>query len=282
MVGGYDEIMQPKVIDDRFDYILFSNDIKENRVGVWQIKPIPYHNEDNTRICRYVKTHPEELLSEYEFSVWMDSNIHILTSFIYERCLELYNQGAQIASMNHLERNCIYDEAFVVLDNYLEYESILVEWCHQLRKEKYPKNNGLFETNVVYRKNSKILMELDDFWWFCIDRNSRRDQLSFNYVLWKLDVHCDFILPKDTNTRNSSDFKCIYHTQDKARLIDYRGNIPWLIRYISKVPTRKDEIKEIYYKIYSLPCPRFGALLWGQLYRVRFLLHYYKSLLIKL
>ncbi|MBR5328436.1 MAG: hypothetical protein IKV31_07870 [Paludibacteraceae bacterium] len=35
MVGGYDEIMQPTVIDDRFDYILFSNDIKEDRVGVW-------------------------------------------------------------------------------------------------------------------------------------------------------------------------------------------------------------------------------------------------------
>ena len=31
MVGGYDEIMQPLVVDDRFDYILFSNDIKENR-----------------------------------------------------------------------------------------------------------------------------------------------------------------------------------------------------------------------------------------------------------
>ena len=27
MVGGYDEIMQSKVVDDRFDYILFSNDM---------------------------------------------------------------------------------------------------------------------------------------------------------------------------------------------------------------------------------------------------------------
>ena len=56
MVGGYDEIMQPVVVDDRFDYILFSNDIKEDRVGVWQVRPIAYTNPDNTRICRYVKT----------------------------------------------------------------------------------------------------------------------------------------------------------------------------------------------------------------------------------
>lgn len=116
IVGGYDEIMHPKVGDDRFDYILFSNDIQEDRVGVWQVRPISYYNDDNTRICRYVKTHPEELLPEYEFSIWIDSNIRVLTSFLYERCVELYQQGCQIASMNHLERNCIYDEAFVVLN----------------------------------------------------------------------------------------------------------------------------------------------------------------------
>ena len=49
MVGGYDEIMQPMVVDDRFDYILFSNDIKEDRVGVWQVLPIAYSNIINNK-----------------------------------------------------------------------------------------------------------------------------------------------------------------------------------------------------------------------------------------
>ena len=61
MVGGYDQILQPLEVDDRFDFVLFTNDIAESQDGVWQIRPIEYHNKDNTRICRYVKTHPETL-----------------------------------------------------------------------------------------------------------------------------------------------------------------------------------------------------------------------------
>lgn len=270
MVGGYDEIMQPKVVDDRFDYILFSNDIKENRVGVWQIKPITYHNDDNTRICRYVKTHPEELLPEYDFSIWMDSNVRILTPFIYERCIELYHQGCLIASMNHLERNCIYDEAFVVQDYYLEYESVIVKWCHLLRKQKYPKNNGLFETNVVFRKKDNKIENLNLLWWMCIDAYSRRDQLSFNYVLWKHGISCEYLLPIDTNTNNSRDFERVGHTKDKTRSIDYKGNIPWLMRYINKVPQAKEEIKNVYYRIYALPFPIFWSAIFGQAYRIKY------------
>ena len=87
IVGGYDKINQPKVVDNRFDYILFSNDLEDVRVGVWQVKKIFYDNEIQTKIARYVKTHPEELLPEYEFTIWMDSNLIITTNYI-KICLE--------------------------------------------------------------------------------------------------------------------------------------------------------------------------------------------------
>lgn len=38
LVGNYDDVLQPAVIDDRFDYILFSNDINENNMGVGILK----------------------------------------------------------------------------------------------------------------------------------------------------------------------------------------------------------------------------------------------------
>ena len=107
MVGAYDDILQPKVVDERFDYILYCNEIKEKRVGVWEVRPIQYHNEDNTRICRYVKTHPEELLKEYEVSVWMDSNIHILTDYLYQRVTEMDKEDVLFSAMWHPVRKCI-------------------------------------------------------------------------------------------------------------------------------------------------------------------------------
>ena len=212
IVGGYDEIMQPKVVDDRFDYILFSNDIQEKQIGVWQVRPIPYHNEDNTRICRYVKTHPEELLEGYSASVWIDSNIRIITSAVYERIIELYESGSLIASMNHPVRDCIYEEAFEVMYIRYEQEQVVVDWCHLLRREGYPKHNGLYETGVMFRiHDNDQIKDFNNLWWNCIEKYSKRDQLSFNYVLWKLNLNCEYFLDKTLNTRNSTYFQLLDH-----------------------------------------------------------------------
>ena len=275
LIGGYDEIKQPLVVDNRFDYILFSNDIKEDRVGVWQVRPISYHNNDNTRICRYVKTHPEDLLQDYDFSIWMDSNIRVLTPFVYERCVELYKQGCLIASMNHLERNCIFEEAFYVQEHHLEYESVILKWCHQLHTQNYPKDNGLFETNVVYRMHNKMIEKLDNFWWWCIDTYSRRDQLSFNYALWKMGVSCEYILSTEKNTSNSVEFERVNHVGSKTRSIDYSGKIPWLMRYLDKVPSSRNEIKDIYFRIFGFPFPICLSSALGQIYRLKYLIEMY-------
>ena len=40
LVGAYDTIFQPEVVDDRFDFVLFTNEVKEDHVGVWKIRPI--------------------------------------------------------------------------------------------------------------------------------------------------------------------------------------------------------------------------------------------------
>lgn len=272
MVGGYDEIKQPKVVDDRFDYILFSNDIKEDRVGAWQVRPICYHNDIQTKIARYIKTHPEELLPDYDFTVWIDSNIRILTPFVYERTVQLYSESIQIASMNHLERNCIYDEAFTVLDYQIEYESVILDWCHFLRKKNYPKDNGLFETGVMYRINNNQIKHLDDLWWYYIDNYSKRDQLSFNFVLWETNTYSNYILPPTINIGNSIDFGLLVHKNATNRGVYYKNGLPWLMRYYLKRPQDKELIKNVYYRIYGMKHPRLWAYIYGQYYRVKYLI----------
>lgn len=269
IVGGYDEISQPAIVDSRFDYILFSNDVQEERVGIWQVRPIAYNNEDNTRICRYIKTHPEEFLVGYEFSIWIDSNVKILTPYIYERSIDLYQQNIQLASMNHIERNCIYEEAFVVFEHLLEFESIVLNWCQVLRKQKYPKNNGLFETNVLFRMHTSGVYDFNKLWWSCIVNYSRRDQLSFNYVLWKLKMSCDYILPYDINTNNSKDFERISHAKYKNRLIKYNGGVPNLLQYLDKFPLDREKIKKVYFWIYGLQYPRFWLFIIGYVFRIK-------------
>ena len=278
MVGGYDEIMQPMVVDDRFDYILFSNDIKEDRVGVWQVRPIAYTNPDNTRICRYVKTHPEELLPGYEASVWLDSNIRIMTSAVYERIIELYESGSLIASMCHPERDCIYDEAFEVMYLRFEQERVAVDWCRKLRKEKYPRHNGLYETGVMFRKhNTSLVAETNVMWWDCIEQYSKRDQLSFNYVLWKVGLECDYFLDKTLNARTSEDFSIVTHKNEGKKVYMYNKS-EWLLKYVYKKPYMKEVVKQRYEWCYTKNFPYLWISIFGQYYRLKEIYRRYKKL----
>lgn len=273
IVGGYDEIMQPIVVDNRFDYILFSNDIKEDRVGVWHVRPISYTNPDNTLICRYLKTHPEDLLQGYELSIWMDANIQICTSYIYDRALELYKNDVIISSLWHPVRTCIYEEAFAVIHGMVEHEDVVVRWCYQLRKEGFPQWQGLCETNVLYRKhNTCQIADTNIMWWQCIEKYSRRDQLSFNYVLWKLGIPCHYMFGKGVNARNSEHLRLVMHQNIRHNHCPIGKNEAWLMRYCWKLKDKTKEIEEIYYKLYQYPFPRIIFFLMGQWYRLKFLI----------
>ena len=93
MVGDYGSIHQPIAVDDRFDYILFSNDINQSNVGIWQVRSIPeVVKNDNKRLSRYPKTHPETLLSEYDASLYIDANIQIADSWVYKRIIECFEK----------------------------------------------------------------------------------------------------------------------------------------------------------------------------------------------
>ena len=233
LVGAYDIVPQPQVVDDSFDYVLFSNDIDVDRLGVWQIRRIPYSNADNTRLSRWVKTHPDDLLPEYKASVWIDANVVIQSSFIYARVRDLISQNVEISSMWHNERNCIYDEAAVVAYRGLEKETIVLNWLRKLKLTSFPHHLGLFETNVIYRVHHiENTIVFDNEWWDCIEHYSRRDQLSFNYCLWKMDITCPFFISSTENTRNSNHFQCIAH-KNSREYFDSKRDIVHYCRALS-------------------------------------------------
>ena len=218
IVGDYDDIHQPLVVDERFDYILFSNDITEKQIGVWQIRPIPYHNDIQTKIARWVKTHPDKLLSDYMATLWMDANIQIVTPYTYTQCQKLLENHIDIASIIHPERDSIYEEITCCICEGIESERIAITWMQKIRKNHYPLHNGLHETNVLYRINKDPLMaEFNRQWWSIIDKYSKRDQFSFDYVLWRLHFKCDSFLSEGFNSRNSNDFRYIISSTHKSQ-----------------------------------------------------------------
>lgn len=272
LVGAYDAVIQPEVIDDRFDFVLFTNEVKEDKVGVWSIRPIPYQNRDTTRVARFVKTHPEFLLPGYKASVWMDMNVRINSRYLYERVAQLDQEGVSVSSMCHHTRDCIYDEAFAVMHMRIEHESVVLKWCRRLRKENYPVHNGLCETNVLYRKHIEIVHGFDELWWSCIDGNSRRDQLSFNYALWKKKIPCNYLMGEGVCVRNTEHFEVMVHKDRSHNFCNLGRNEGWLMRYCWKVPSKVEMVKKIYFKLYAMHYPIVWAFVLGQFYRVKYFL----------
>ena len=210
--GGYDQINQPSVVDDRFDYVLFTDKIEQTRIGIWQVRSIPYVNDDKTRLSRYPKMHPKELLADYVASLYVDANVQITGQCIYDRCVELYEQSVDWAGNNHPYRDCIYDEAYFVYG--LDTEENIFCWCHRLRKEGYPRHHGLFENNVIFRVHNERTKQVDAMWWQLYEQYTRRDQLTLFYVLWKYPkVKTGLLLPMDELNGDQKPFQVLKHTE---------------------------------------------------------------------
>jgi hypothetical protein len=246
LIGKYDHLPQPKVYDKSFDYICFTKNPQKNKLGIWEIKNIDYYNLDKTRIARYIKTHPETLLKDYKYTVWIDSNIVINGNLLYERVNKLISQKKDFAAIKHPTRDCIYIEAFEVLKYAKDSFSKVIEQVKFLKKEKYPQHNGLCETNLLYRNiNSKKNVQLDNYWWKIIDKYSKRDQMAFNYALWKLNIKYDDLLGDGITTRNNKNFESEFHLNDMKIFRKVKVKI-WYLFYSYKF------LLPIYKKIFKL------------------------------
>ena len=96
LTGNYDGLKQPKYIYDGYDYICFSNEFSESHIGIWEIRKIPFETNDKLRLSRFVKINPHLALPEYEYSLWMDSNLQIVGDELKDKLDELIQKDTFI------------------------------------------------------------------------------------------------------------------------------------------------------------------------------------------
>lgn len=211
LVGAYDKLRQPAVIYDDFDYICFSNDINEKKVGVWEIRPIPFQHQDKTRLSRYVKLNPHKVLKEYDYSIWIDANIEIVGSILYKSVRELINKGIIVAHVQHPFYDCIYKNIIECITLNKDKFGVLIKQYNFLKRERFPEHYGLSENNLIFRKHKDpLIIKVSQMWWELYNQFAKRDQFSLYYIYWKLNIKPSLILPPKLSTRNCSDF--YYHS----------------------------------------------------------------------
>ena len=209
ITGGYDNLIKPSFVTPGVDYVCFT-DNKDLKSNIWKIKPIPNELLEFSKVKqqRAVKILPHRYLPEYDISIWIDANVDTkanikdyLTGFDFDKY--------SVFIPEHPARKCIYKEK---------------QECVRLRKitgdgidladkqmarykaEKFPENFGLVQSNVVVRKhNDEYSKKLMEIWWAELKDYSHRDQLSFNYALWKVgSEHFKYLIKTTCNSKTFS------------------------------------------------------------------------------
>jgi len=231
--GGYDDIVQPLYVCNQFDYILFSDCAKSDKWGVWNVVAPKIEGLSPILLARYIKTHPHELLPQYDAWIWVDSNITFSDSFICDRFKDWFNSPAIIAACPHPATDDVYEHIYEMCYRGVEHDVACLRAMRYLYDNKYPEHYGLSETGILFRKNVPQITTFDEKWWWHIQHISRRDQFSFNYVLYSIHLAWETILPADEPIARSSHVIYGSHSSIAGKRKEVNANFgEWCRQYV--------------------------------------------------
>lgn len=146
----------------------------------WELKIFTAGDDglDKQRQARKIKICPH-LYFDYDVCIWYDSNLELHPS--------VFKLDADFITLKHPQRNCIYDEADTCKLLSKAPHDLIDAQTLTYEQEGLPKNVGLIASGFIFRKNTKEVREFCEDWWKELEKFTARDQLSFNYVVWKKD-----------------------------------------------------------------------------------------------
>lgn len=198
--GDYDVLINPRNPNQNIDYICFTDDNNLNS-EVWTIRQFNREQLSDTLKNRKVKILPHKFLHSYNYSVYVDGNIHITDDI--KDLIEQYVDH-DFAAPTHYLRDCIYDEVEVCIKQGKGDADIIYQQIERYKAEGFPENYGLSANSVLFRNHHgpdvRTLMEA---WWDEVNNWSSRDQLSLPYMAWKHNFDIKLI---DEGPRLGSDY----------------------------------------------------------------------------
>lgn len=158
----------------------------------------PLDGLDPARASRRAKLRPHQYFPDAEWSLWLDNKSRLRRD-PHEVLAAVRAQGdADFFAFRHFRRDCVYDELQTAWENGLDDYAILKERLRTYRAEGMPRHAGLIEGHFLLRRhNAPALVRFGERWFEHVLRFSRRDQISFPYLAWKLGLGYEMITALD-------------------------------------------------------------------------------------
>ena len=222
--GGYDGVLEIERPDPDISYFLFTDGSIDAAPHPWQLRPMPAVFSDPQRDARRVKVLPHLFLPlQFEISVWIDGNCQIKN--LSANAISRWIGDQDIALPGHVERNCVYKEAEVLIASGLfDSPARISRQMSAYRIYGMPQDFGLHHTNFLIRRhNNPDCLLFCSEWWQHISAHSKRDQLSFDFARWKLPRSKVGTL--DISYNDNSAFRCSgIHRSPRRIVSDHLGS----------------------------------------------------------
>jgi hypothetical protein len=219
ITGDYEKPKEMEIEDD-VDFVLFTDDSGEEIRRTWRVWPVTDLYKNPQRNARHHKTVPHEYFPKYDVWVWLDGSMRLLTpitglvkQYLAGGC------GADLVAFRHPDRKCVYEEADECIRLDLDHPDVVWEQMERYRAHGYPMDNGLAETKCVMRRNTAEVVAFNRMWQYEIVNGSTRDQLSFNYVAWRLGIEIGY-MPAALYRQEPRGFEYVKH---RPRATAFRG-----------------------------------------------------------
>jgi hypothetical protein len=183
--GNYDNLKEPlhPQVNEEADFYCFTNnpDLQSKIYHIIRQEP-KFTNPRKS--ARYFKIKGDPLLQKYKYVIWCDGAIQIIAKSLYEILAVLGEHDFGV--FKHPDRICAYEEGKVCMERNLDDVSTIFRQLSGYYKEGFPKNYGLIESSAYIKRVNADTTNFTSMWWHEVNTQSIRDQLSFDYLRWKL------------------------------------------------------------------------------------------------
>lgn len=182
--GDYDSVYEPRYLSDDIDYYFVSDKKPDNlKIYKWldAKRYLPSDIENSIDKNRYIKMHPHLLFPKYKYSVYIDGNVEVLK----DMSVFVQKNKTGISVFKHPSRDDVYLEALANAGR-VNPQALQLHMKRYM-EEGFPRTYGMPEMRIIAREhNNPICIKVMEDWWkeFSVT-NTKRDQLSFMYVMWK-------------------------------------------------------------------------------------------------
>lgn len=149
----------------------------------------PLDGLDPARASRRAKLMPHRHFPDADWSIWIDNKSRLKVDPLRVLAAVRTQSDAGFFAFPHFRRDCVYQEGQTVAELGLDDHRIIRERMRLYKAEGMPAHSGLIEGHFIIRRHhDPDLVHFGDRWFEHVLRYSRRDQISFPYLAWKLDL----------------------------------------------------------------------------------------------